>query len=64
MLIVICPHCENETHIFGHGGARREADKLGTSVLPATRRRQERFQRFSHLRQRFWASIQPPGMDR
>ena len=33
MSTFICPHCENETHIFGHGGARREADKLGMVFL-------------------------------
>ena len=29
----ICPNCDHETHIFGHGGARAEADKLGCKFL-------------------------------
>lgn len=28
-----CPHCGERTDIFGHGGARREAAKLGTEFL-------------------------------
>jgi ATP-binding protein involved in chromosome partitioning len=28
-----CPKCGHETEIFGHGGARREADKLGIPFL-------------------------------
>ena len=28
-----CPNCGHESHIFGHGGARREADKLGMEFL-------------------------------
>jgi ATP-binding protein involved in chromosome partitioning len=29
----VCPNCDHETHIFGHGGAREEAKKLGCSFL-------------------------------
>lgn len=29
----ICPHCGGQSSIFGHGGARAEADKLGTPFL-------------------------------
>ncbi len=29
----ICPNCGNEAHIFGHGGARAEAEKLGLPFL-------------------------------
>ncbi len=29
----ICPNCGHESHIFGHGGARREAERLGTDFL-------------------------------
>ncbi len=28
-----CPNCNHESHIFGHGGARKEADRLGTEFL-------------------------------
>ena len=28
-----CPHCEHRTDLFGHGGARREADALGIPFL-------------------------------
>jgi ATP-binding protein involved in chromosome partitioning len=28
-----CPNCGHESHIFSHGGARREADKLGMEFL-------------------------------
>jgi len=28
-----CPNCGHEAHIFGHGGARREAEKLGVPFL-------------------------------
>jgi len=28
-----CPHCGERSEIFSHGGARREADKLGTDFL-------------------------------
>jgi len=29
----ICPKCGHESHIFGHGGARREAESLGLPFL-------------------------------
>jgi ATP-binding protein involved in chromosome partitioning len=29
----ICPNCGHEAHIFGHGGARAEADRLGVPFL-------------------------------
>ena len=28
-----CPHCDGRTEIFGHGGARLEAEKLGVDFL-------------------------------
>jgi ATP-binding protein involved in chromosome partitioning len=28
-----CPNCGHRAEIFGHGGARREAEKLGTPFL-------------------------------
>ena len=28
-----CPHCGNRTDVFGHGGGRREADRLGAPFL-------------------------------
>jgi ATP-binding protein involved in chromosome partitioning len=28
-----CPHCGEVSHLFGHGGARREADALGVAFL-------------------------------
>ena len=28
-----CPNCGHRTEIFGHGGARREAERLGTEFL-------------------------------
>ncbi len=28
-----CPNCGHTSHIFGHGGARREAERLGTEFL-------------------------------
>ena len=28
-----CPHCGETTHLFGHGGARLEAEKLGVQFL-------------------------------
>jgi ATP-binding protein involved in chromosome partitioning len=28
-----CPHCGQTSHIFGHGGARVEAQRLGTDFL-------------------------------
>ncbi len=33
MSLFICPNCGHESHIFSHGGARREADKLGMTYL-------------------------------
>jgi len=33
MSMYICPKCGNEDHIFGHGGARDEAGKLGIPFL-------------------------------
>jgi len=33
MSTFVCPHCNHESHIFGHGGARREAEKLGMIFL-------------------------------
>ena len=33
MSLFICPNCGHESHIFSHGGARREADKLGIEFL-------------------------------
>jgi ATP-binding protein involved in chromosome partitioning len=33
MSTFVCPNCEHETHIFGHGGAKREADNLGMVFL-------------------------------
>jgi len=29
----ICPHCGTRSDIFGHGGARREAERLGVPFL-------------------------------
>jgi ATP-binding protein involved in chromosome partitioning len=29
----VCPHCQKETHIFDHGGARMAAEKLGIRFL-------------------------------
>jgi ATP-binding protein involved in chromosome partitioning len=33
MSMFICPNCQHESHIFGHGGARAEAARLGTEFL-------------------------------
>jgi ATP-binding protein involved in chromosome partitioning len=33
MSTFVCPHCGHESHIFGHGGARAEAEKLGVDFL-------------------------------
>jgi ATP-binding protein involved in chromosome partitioning len=33
MSYFVCPHCGHDTPIFGHGGARREAERLGTEFL-------------------------------
>lgn len=33
MSVYCCPNCGHESHIFGHGGAREEAEKLGAPLL-------------------------------
>jgi ATP-binding protein involved in chromosome partitioning len=33
MATFVCPHCGQETPIFGHGGARTEAERLGVPFL-------------------------------
>ncbi len=33
MSLFVCPNCGHETHIFSHGGARLEAEKLGIEFL-------------------------------
>jgi ATP-binding protein involved in chromosome partitioning len=33
MSMFVCPNCKHESHIFGHGGARAEAQRLGTEFL-------------------------------
>ncbi|WP_420562381.1 Mrp/NBP35 family ATP-binding protein [Thalassobaculum sp.] len=33
MSYFLCPHCGERSDIFGHGGARQEADKLGVPFL-------------------------------
>jgi ATP-binding protein involved in chromosome partitioning len=33
MSTFVCPNCGHETHLFGHGGARREAERLGVPFL-------------------------------
>ncbi len=33
MSTFICPHCGNASDIFGHGGARHEAERLGVPFL-------------------------------
>lgn len=33
MATFICPHCQGESHIFGHGGARKEAERLNAPFL-------------------------------
>jgi len=33
MSTFVCPNCGHESHIFGHGGARAEADRLGVDFL-------------------------------
>ncbi len=33
MSYFLCPHCGGRTEIFSHGGARREAEQLGTEFL-------------------------------
>jgi ATP-binding protein involved in chromosome partitioning len=33
MSVFVCPHCGEESHIFGHGGARETAEALATPFL-------------------------------
>lgn len=33
MSVFVCPHCGHESHIFGHGGARAEAEKVNAPFL-------------------------------
>jgi ATP-binding protein involved in chromosome partitioning len=33
MSMFICPHCGTRSDIFGHGGARHEAERLGVPFL-------------------------------
>jgi ATP-binding protein involved in chromosome partitioning len=33
MSYFLCPHCGGRTDIFGHGGARHEAERLGVPFL-------------------------------
>ncbi len=33
MSLYVCPECGHEAHIFGHGGAKKEAEKLGMDFL-------------------------------
>jgi len=33
MSYFLCPHCGERSDIFSHGGARREAERLGTDFL-------------------------------
>ena len=33
MSFFCCPNCGHRAEIFGHGGARREAERLGTEFL-------------------------------
>jgi ATP-binding protein involved in chromosome partitioning len=33
MSLFVCPNCGHEAHLFGHGGARDEAAKLGVAFL-------------------------------
>jgi ATP-binding protein involved in chromosome partitioning len=33
MSTFVCPHCGNETHIFGHGGARETAGTIECDFL-------------------------------
>jgi ATP-binding protein involved in chromosome partitioning len=35
MSIYVCPKCGHEAHLFGHGGAKKEADRLGIPFLGA-----------------------------
>ncbi|MGM0559869.1 MAG: iron-sulfur cluster carrier protein ApbC [Pseudomonadota bacterium] len=33
MSLFICPNCGHESHVFGHGGAKTEAERLGCDFL-------------------------------
>jgi ATP-binding protein involved in chromosome partitioning len=33
MSVFVCPNCGHEAHIFSHGGARKEAERLGIDFL-------------------------------
>src|SRR2546423_1918759 len=33
MSYYVCPHCNSQDHIFGHGGSRQAAEELGLPVL-------------------------------
>ena len=33
MSVFVCPNCGHESHIFSHGGARKEAERLGMEFL-------------------------------
>jgi ATP-binding protein involved in chromosome partitioning len=33
MSVFVCPHCGQSSHIFGHGGARSTAERLGVPFL-------------------------------
>ena len=33
MATFVCPHCGQSSHIFGHGGARAEAERMGVPFL-------------------------------
>ena len=35
MSVFVCPHCGKESHIFGHDGAKAEAQRLGLPFLGA-----------------------------
>jgi len=35
MSIFVCPHCDTPSHIFGDGGAKAEAEKMGVPFLGA-----------------------------
>ena len=34
-VVVVCPNCGHEDHIFGDGGAQAEAEKLGVPFMGA-----------------------------
>jgi ATP-binding protein involved in chromosome partitioning len=33
MSVFVCPNCGHESHIFSHGGARKEAERMGVDFL-------------------------------